>query len=128
MEEPGRYQKVKTHLQENKKYYIVGAGGVVVGASLATTFGLHRVGSFPVDINQTIKNTALIVWKPQNTNIALVKKACPDPIPVLDKLTGEGYSSLNRAAKVTGKTIRYISNDAQGLQERFERLPDSVFA
>jgi hypothetical protein len=126
--EPTKYQKVKKHLKENKKIYLAAGGGMAVGASVATAVILRRFDGFPLEISQTAKNTALIVWKPEINQIALVKKACPDPIPVLDKLTGEAYPSLRRAVEVTGETLSSISKDAQGAQDRFERLPDSVFA
>lgn len=127
-EKEGRLDRIKRHLKDNKKVYLVGAGGVVVGASMTTVVAMARYGGLPIEISQTAKNTALVIWKPEITQVALVRKACPDPIPVLDKLTGEAYSSLTRAAKVTGTNLSEISKDAQGLQERFERLPDSVFA
>src|SRR3954469_8272172 len=97
-----KYEKVKNHLKENKRVYAAAVGGITVGASVATAIVFRRFGSFPVEISQTAKNTALIVWKPETNQIALVKEACPDPIPVLDKLTGESYRSLTRAAKITG--------------------------
>lgn len=126
--EPTKYQKFKKHLKENQKVYLAAGGGMAVGASVATAVVLNRLGGFPLEISQTAKNTALLVWKPEINQIALVKKACSEPIPVLDKLTGESYPSLRRAVEVTGETLSSISKDAQGVQERFERLPDSVFA
>lgn len=120
--------KIKRHLKENKKTYLAAVGGVAVGASVTTVMIFHRFGGFPVEISQTAKNTALIVWKPQNTNITLVKRCCPDPIPVLDKDTGETYASLRRAAEMTKMAYEVVRKDANGAQERFERLPDSVFA
>lgn len=122
-----KYEKVKNHLRENKRVYAAAVSGVVAGSTVVGVIMLRHAG-FPLEINQTAKNTALIVWKPTTTQVAMVKKACPDPIPVRDKLTGMDYPSLNQAAKGTGELIRKISEDAQGLQERFERLPDSVFA
>ena len=126
--DPSRIQKIKQHLKDNKKAYFIGVGGVVLGASVATGLTLFRVGRVPLEVNQSASNTALIVWKPKTTQIALVKKACMDPIPVLDKLTGEAYASINRAAKATGETVRSVSLDAQGASTRFERLPETVFA
>lgn len=127
-DEPTRFQKVKQHLRDNKKTYLAASSGVVVGAAVTTMVAIHRFGGFPLEISQTAKNTALVVWKPEINQIALVKKACPDPIPVLDKLTGEPYGSINRAAKVTDMAYAAIREDVHGAQERFARLPDSVFA
>lgn len=126
--ELSRYKKVKQHLKDNKKVYLVGAGGVAVGAAAATAVVMAQYGGFPLEVSQTAKNTALIVWKPKVTQIALVKNACPDPIPVMDKLTGESYCSMRRAAAVTKMAYDAVRKDANGVQERFVTLPDSVFA
>jgi hypothetical protein len=128
MEEFSRYQKVKRHLKDNKKVYFVGAGCLAVGASIGGAVVFRRFGGFPLEISQTAKNQALINWKPEITQIALVKKCCPDPIPVLDKLTGKPHESIRGAAKATGETIHAIRKDVHGLAERFEELPKSVFA
>lgn len=120
--EPTKYQKVKRHLKDNRKVYLAAGGGIVVGAA-----GMFIVCGGPSQMVDSLK-LIHIQYKSPNVNVALVKHACPDPIPVRDKLTGESYRSLNRAAKVTGDTIRNISADAQGAQERFESLPNDVFA
>ena len=127
-DELSKFEKVKQHLKENKKVYLAAGGGVLVGGTVVGVIMLRHVGVPMPEIQQTAKNTALIVWKSPPTNIALVKEACPDPIPVLDKTTGEAYRSITRAARITGETIKSISKDSQGLQSRWERLPDSVFA
>ena len=126
MKENAKYKKIQQHVQDNKVPYIVGITGVsclAVGG-----FGGAILGN--VDTKLTVDSMKLIhiQYKSPNTNIALVKRACPDPIPVLDKMTGEPYRSIRRAAAATGRNIMDISKDAQGVQERFERLPDSVFA
>jgi len=123
-----KIERVKQHLQENKKVYLVGAGCLAVGSSVTATTILLRLNGLPLEIQQKAKNTALIIWKPKITQIALVKRACREPIPVLDKLTGEPYPSINRAAAVVGKNAREIAQDIHGLQERFAALPNSVFA
>ena len=119
-------RKVKQHVEDNKIYYIAGASGLT--CLLVGGFGGAALGK--TDIKQTVDSLKLIhiQYKSPNTNIALVKQACPDPIPVLDKMTGESYRSITRAAKITGENFANISKDAQGLQKRFEQLPDSVFA
>lgn len=123
-----KFEKVKQHLKENKKVYLAAGGGMLVGGTVVGVVMLRHAGFQVPEIQQTAKNTALIVWKSPPTNITLVKEACPDPIPVLDKATGEPYRSIRRAAKVTGETIHAIRKDVHGPQTRFEELPDSVFA
>lgn len=127
-DDASKFARFKQHLKENKKVYFAAGGGVAVGASVATAVVLHQFGGFPVEISQTAKNTALIVWKPTTTQVALVKKCCSDPIPVRDKVTGMDYPSLREAVRSTGETLASISKDAQGDQTRWLRLPDSVFA
>jgi hypothetical protein len=120
--------RVRRHVKENRNVYLAAGGGVLVGGTVVGVIALRHMGLQVPEIQQTAKNTALIVWKSPPTNIALVREACPDPIPVLDKVTGESYRSITRAMKMTGETIKSISKDAHGDQIRWERLPDSVFA
>lgn len=118
--------RVKVHIKDHKIAYIAGASGVsclIIGGAIGVAIGRAEVKQF-VDSMKLVH----IQYKSPNINIALVKEACPDPIPVLDKTTGESYRSMNRAAKMTGETVRKISQDAQNVQERWQKLPDSVFA
>jgi len=127
MDEPSRYQKFKQHLQRNKTRYLIGgtaAGSFVVGGATMAAFG-------KVDVKQTVDSFKLIhiQWKsPNNINVAMVKNACPDPIPVLDKETGIPYPSMRYAAKATQQAYDYIRKDVHGAQKRFAELPNSVFA
>jgi len=123
-----RFEKVKQHLRENKKVYLVGAGCLTVGASIGSALVFRHLGGVPLEIRQSSKNTALVIWKPKITQVALVKKCCPDPIPVRDLLTGMDYPSISEAVRKTGSTFSSITKDAQGDQTRWLRLPDSVFA
>ena len=127
-DDKSKFERVKQHLRENKKTYLAAAGGAVIGGTTVGVIMFRSSGIQIPEIQQTAKNIALIVWKSPPTNIALVREACPEPIPVLDKATGEAYRSIRRAAAATGRNVMDISKDAQGLQERFERLSDSVFA
>lgn len=111
-------RRIKHHLEDHKVTYLTGAG------CLATGYFLRPQVVNIVDVcNFKYKS-------PTETTIIniLERRACMDPIPVRDKLTGEIYASINRAATVTGATVRSISNDAQGAAERFERLSDEVLA
>lgn len=120
--------KVVQHFDANKDRYIFGAGGATITFVVMKKFGGQPLIDASQNVRQNAKNQALINWKPEINQIALVKRACPEPIPVLDTLTGESYASLRRAAKITGETLSTISKDAHGLQERFALLPESVLA
>jgi len=123
MEEPNRYQRIKQHLKDNKKAYIIGTG---------VSTGCFAVGYFlPPQVVNVVDAFNFKYKSPTTTNVTtvvLAKRACPNPIPVRDKLTGESYGSLRRAVEVTGVSLTKITKDALGPQERFERLPDSVLA
>src|SRR3982750_1353999 len=117
-----KFEKFKQHLKDNQKVYFAAGGGMVVGAvGVFFTTGGH------VTIVDGVKFIHL-QYKSPNVNIVLDRRACPDPIPVRDKLTGEAYASINRTAAMTKTAYAAIRNDAHGAQERFERLPDSVIA
>lgn len=118
-------ESVKDHFRRNKKFYFVGAGGAAIGAT-----GMFFAGSGPSQVKQIVDSFKIvhIQYKSPNINVALVKQACPDPIPVRYKPTGEDFRSIRRAAEVLGMNRTDISVDAQGVQKLFEQLPDSVFA
>ncbi|MFL5661342.1 MAG: hypothetical protein ACJ8BW_08310 [Ktedonobacteraceae bacterium] len=120
MDEPNQYQKIKQHVKDNKKVYFAAGGGVAVGA-----VGVFFATGGHVTIVDGVKFIHL-QYKSPNINIVLDRRACREPIPVRDKLTGEVYASLTRAAEITGKNLKDISKDVKGLQDRFERLPDYV--
>jgi hypothetical protein len=121
-------ERVKQHLKDNKKVYLVGAGCLTIGTSIGGAIVYRQLGGIPLEIRQTAKNRAVINWKPHITQVALVKKCCPDPIPVRDLVTGMDYPSISEAVRKTGETFSSITKDAQGDQIRWLRLPDSVFA
>jgi hypothetical protein len=113
-----RVVRVKQHFSDNKKTYLVGAGCLTAGYFLR-----------PQVVN--IVDVCNLKYKsPTTTNVITIleRKACREPIPVRDKLTGEAYRSFRRASEVTGETLSSISKDAHGAAERFERLPEAVFA
>lgn len=116
--EPTRLERIKQHLQENKKVYLVGAGCLGAGYFLR-----------PQVVN--IVDVCNLKYKsPTTTTIinVLERRACPDPIPVRDKVTGEIYASMRRAAAATQVAYDKIRKDVHGGQERFEELSDAVFA
>jgi len=114
--------RVKQHLKDNKKVYLAAGGGIAVGA-IGMFVVTGRYGQF-VDSLKLIH----IQYKSPNVNLALVKQACPDPIPVRDKMTGIPYPSMKTASKLTQQAYDYIRHDVHGVQSRWERLPDTVFA
>lgn len=118
--------RIKQHVKEHKEAYIVGASCLTVGASIGAVSLFVATGGH-VQIVDSFK-AVHIQYKSPNINVALVKMACPDPIPVLDKKTGIPYPSIRHAAKTLELTPNEISKDIHGAQEMFERLPDSVFA
>lgn len=107
-------RKCKTHFKENKPIYIgtaVGVAGLVGGAVLAR------------------RNIAVILqYKPANSPVTLtqvvelVRRGHPGKV-ILDKMTGEKYGSLHRAAEATGLS-RYHVRKLIG--DRFEDLGDAV--
>lgn len=115
-------EKIKQHVKDHKKEYLIGG---VTGAScfIAGYFLRPQVVNVVDAFNIKYKS-------PTTTNVITIleRKACQEPIPVRDKLTGETYRSLRRASAVTGETLSRISDDIHGAADRFERLPDSVFA
>src|SRR3954469_9940894 len=121
-DDASKFERFKQHLKENKKVYFAASGGAVVGA-----VGVFLATGGHVTIVDGVKFIHL-QYKSPNVNIVLDRRACREPIPVRDKLTGEAYASITRAAQITGKNIGDISKDAKGLQDRFERLPDYVLA
>lgn len=114
-------ETIKQHWQEHKREYITGASCLALGFFLSSkgTDVKSVVDAYKIQINSPTTNLV---------TTALERRACPNPIPVRDKFTGEPYRSFNRAAKVTGEPISKIAKDVHGVQERFERLPDTVFA
>lgn len=122
-EKEGRLVRAKRHLKENKKVYIAAVGGLAVGS-----VGVFVATGGHVTIVEAFKGVHIQYKSPNITIVELERRACPDPIPVMDKLTGEVFASINRAAKMTKTAYAAIRTDAHGAQNRWERLPDSVFA
>lgn len=115
-DEPTRFQKVKQHLRDNKKTYLVGAGCITAGYFLRPQV-VNIVDAFNIKYKSPTTTTVITI---------LERRACREPISVRDKLTGEVYASIRRAATVTGETASKISGDVHEAQERFERLTEDV--
>lgn len=118
--------RVKQHVKDNKTKYLIG-GTAVSCLAIGGTAGKFFASC---EVKQTVDSLKLvhIQYKSPNVNVALVKEAMPDPIPVRYKPTGEDFRSMRRAAKMLGMNAANISADAHGEQKLFELLPESVFA
>ena len=89
---PRRFDRIKTHLQEHKKEYIAGAGGVAIG------FVIFRGGpqvksvvdAYKIQINSPTSNTVLI---------ELTRRHNPG-IKTLNTRTGEAAASISRMAEI----------------------------
>lgn len=110
--------KVKAHVQENKKYYII--GGVVVGGIAIGTSGYilgMKVSPKNVEnlVAPSIKQQGLVVWKPEAT-LEVYIEALGDPGNIIqDTTTGTIYASQNQAAKALGVAGSRVSKHLNGL-------------
>ncbi|WKW86840.1 hypothetical protein SEA_CONLEY_54 [Gordonia phage Conley] len=111
------FDKVKTHIQENKKVYIV--GGVIVGGSAALA-GAYILGTktSPKEVENlvapSIRQNAGLIWKSPPT-IEVHIEALGDPGNIIQDLTtGKIYASQNQAAKAVGATASQISKHLAG--------------
>ena len=99
------YQKVKTHLRENKKVYIATAAGVVAGALLfrqdheAQIVQQVRQIAFRANSNQVVIN--------------LTEKSTPSK-PVHLVGTNLYFDSLHDAARKTGHSLSKLSRHVNG--------------
>jgi len=124
-----RYAQARENMKHNKAVQWLQDNRVPIGIGVGCFVAGHYLTAPKTsELQQVAKNTALLVWKSPPTNIALVKCEMPQPIPVRYKPTGEDFRSINRASKLLKMNPHEISKDAQGAQNLFERLPDSVFA
>lgn len=114
-------QRIKTHLRDHKKMYLVGAGSVVAGAA-ATLLVINRGRP---GISPTISN--VLTYRPQNT-IEVFVEALGDPGNVIqDTTTGIIYASQGQAAKALGLSPARLSEHLSGIRSHvkghtFEKL------
>lgn len=105
-------EKIKQHFRDNKKVYIAGTIGVLVGAAGLGTVLLLR-GKVDPDVAQKItqigfRNEANPVI------IQLIELSTPSkPVHLLG--TGEYFNSINDAARQTGYSARDISLNVRHL-------------
>lgn len=106
-----KFDKVKSHLKDNKNVYIasgIGATAATAGFLLGRKF--PRLA--PEDVTKLVaknKNQALLIWKPtQNITQTVIRRGHPGFL-VQCKETGEVFASIRRAAemmKVDPTTLR----------------------
>ena len=106
--------RVKIHLQENKKVYIVGGAALVVGAIGGAVYmggGVQIVDSFK-----------LLNWKsPHSSMTVLIRRGHPGNI-IKCLETGELFASQNRAAAVNGLSASNLSQHLNGKQDAVSGL------
>lgn len=102
-----RIERIKLHVVENKKYYLIGAGGIIVGAAGMYFFRNPQV---------ITKNVSLLSYKPTQSNtviVSLTRRGHPGNI-VRCLETGEAFASQKRAAIATGVSPGNLSRHLSG--------------
>lgn len=106
------FDKVKTHIQENKKVYIVGGVCLVVGIAggvvLAKNKDVINI-SIDGDGNEVIAKAKTV----NQVTIELVERSTPSK-PVHLVGTNLYFSSMNEAARETGHSLTMISRNING--------------
>ncbi|UVK59340.1 HNH endonuclease [Gordonia phage Pherobrine] len=107
--------KVKAHVQENKKYYIIG-GVVVVGIAIGTSGYILGTKTSPKEVENLItpKINQVLSWKPEAT-LEVYIEALGDPGNIIqDTTTGTIYASQGQAARELGVYPSRISEHLAG--------------
>lgn len=105
--------KVKEHVRENKKYYVV--GGVIVGGIAIGTAG-YILGSktAPKEVMNHISPRQTLNWKPTQT-LEVYVEALGDPGNIIqDMTTGTIYASQRQAAEALGVDPSSVSRHLAG--------------
>lgn len=111
-----RIEKIKNHLQENKKVYIGTGVGLVVGA--ATTVVICKFRAQPADMQVNNKIQQILSYKPQAT-LEVYIEALGDPGNIIqDTTTGTIWASQNQTAKALGVNPARVSEHLAG------KIPD----
>ena len=114
-----KIDQIKKHVQDNKKYYII--GGVVVGLAAAGTAGyILGTKTAPKEVENlvapSIKQSGF-VWKSPPT-LEVHIEACGDPGNIVQDLTtGTIYASQNQAAAALGVDKAAVSRHLKGLSD-----------
>ena len=102
-----KFNKVKTHLSENKKTYAGIGVGVVVGAAAATVIFYNKP-----EVAQKINQVA-VGYKNNQVLVNFVERSTPSK-PVHLKGTNLYFDSLSEAARKTGHSLSMISRNVNG--------------
>ena len=110
-----RLNKVKNHIANNKKIYIV--VGITAAVSVTTTVILmkqHSVNVVHAELVQNMNQVAL-GWGNNQTIINLVERSTPST-PVHLVGTNKYFASMSEAARETGHSVANISKNVHGLR------------
>lgn len=102
--EPTKYQKVKQHLKDNRKTYLVGASCLATGCLLRPQV-VNIIDVFNVKYKSPTTTTVLTI---------LERRACKEPIPIRCIDTGEVFASIRRAGDVLNIPRQLISDQLRG--------------
>lgn len=102
------FDKIKQHLSRNKKTYIVGGAGLLVGAT--TGFLLCKNGIQIVDSGKLVH----IQWKSPNTVHVEMVRPGPKSFVVQCEESQLVYPSVRAAAKDLGMAPSIISKNLKG--------------
>ncbi|AVO25294.1 hypothetical protein PBI_GRAVY_54 [Gordonia phage Gravy] len=109
--------KVKVHIQENKKVYIV--GGVCLAAGLVGGVLIVK-GHQPPPIKVQPKINQILSWKPE-AKLEVYIEALGDPGNIIqDTTTGTIYASQGEAARALGVYPARISEHLAGKLEHVQ--------
>lgn len=114
-----RIDKIKNHFKENKTTFLVGAGGMVIGAAVAVIVVMLK--NPQVAPSQEGRINALFNWKSpllqeQMTIVQIPARGDRGHIVVRDK-TGDFYGSINQAAQELNISRSNLSKHLRGLQD-----------
>lgn len=103
-----KLEKIRTHVSENKKAYIAGGVGVVIGVA-ATTIVLKKSN---VEVKPKIQQ--ILSYKP-NATLEVHIEALGDPGNIIqDMTTGTVYASQGQAARELGVSPSVVSKHLAG--------------
>ena len=103
-----KFEKVKQHLKENKKVYLI--GGITGAGCFAAGFLLRPqvvnvVDAFNFKYKSPTTTTVITV---------LERRACKEPIPIRCVDTGEVFASIRRAGDVLDIPRQLIADQMRG--------------
>ena len=105
-------EKIKTHVQENKKYYIVGATCLTVGVAAGAIF-LGQKDVINIAVEGSNNDVIGKVRTVNKTVIEFVEHSTPSK-PVHLVGTNLYFNSLSEAARETGHSLSKISRQVNG--------------